>query len=434
MDELNQADLQGKKFVCSSGDLAKLSSDAGCQFNLVSNQTYSLDDDSFSDDDEGFGDYSKQLTQSARKERMKRDLITLSLNSNRDPTTNRKKPNLAKLLGDDDDETTYRQPGESGMGAQIHNRYRGVKDFDKMLKDDENKFEEISIGKVYKRRLTPGFGELINDDCIVIYNCAFWTESASEPYDSTWLRQSAIVSDLSQDSLLPGVYDLLLSAKMGEWCEAIIRPEAAFGKLGVSPRIPPNATIFCILEVIKVIKRDKISNLTFELDKDSKVGVTFEDYYQASNEARMRGNHYFSQKKYKVAIQRYKAGINVLETLVYKDENEENRAKELLLRLYNNVARAANSSGEPRLALHACKQATMIKDHDSKTYWNKMVAWKKLGHFDKAQGVARRALQIFDDQTTRFHFHREVNELKERIQNEQNELDNLYRAMGRALA
>lgn len=435
MDEIGRIDLEGRKFVCSPEEFAKVSTEDGCQFNLVSEKTYSINEDSFSDDDdEAYVDSAKYLEPSARLEKVKRDYISISLNSNRDPRLTKNKPMLAELLGEENDETSY-DTIEYGLNHyhQIHKRYQGISGFEAMLTNQESKFEEVSPGRVYKRRTIPGVGDLISEESLVIYNCAFWTENATEPYDSSWLRRNTIVTDMAQDSLLPGLRELLVTTKKGEWCEAIIKPEAAFGRLGVSPRIPPNATIFCLLEIVKVIMRDKIAILSSSLCDDSKPGATFEDLFEATNEARKRGNHYYEQKQYRAAQQRYRSAIDILENLTYKNEEEENKAKELLLKLYNNVARAANASGDPRQALYACKQASLLKEYDSKTFWHKIIAWKTRGQLDRSLSVARRGLQVFSDPGVQRTFRKEIVELEGRIQRDRGELDNLYRLMGRAI-
>ena len=183
------------------------------------------------------------------------------------------------------------------------------------------------IHLVYKRVLNPGGGAPVEMDTVVIYNLALWADGIQEPFDSTWLRRNTFVTDLGQDRILPGVGELLISCRKGELCEGILKPKAAFGELGVKPRIPANSNIFCLLEIVKVIKKDKISWLTFNRDAVRENGITFDDFWQTADEARKRGNYYFTKKQYRPAIQRYKSGINILETLTYK----KRRARSLFL-------------------------------------------------------------------------------------------------------
>lgn len=444
MEEIGNIDIEGKTLAYSPKDLRKLDSSEGCIMKLVTDKVYNLDDGDDSDlceDEDEEGISSIGLTESAKRERMKKEFISVALNSNKDPVKPGTGLRLTKTFLDEGDEKTERSPeaiaASYDLARGYHKRYEQLGNYEQLitkLDDQGNRlFEEISPDRVYKRRLTPGAGPLITDDSMVIYNCAFWTESATEPYDSTWLRRNTNVSDLANDSLLPGLYELLLTTRRGEWCEAIIKPEAAFGRLGAPPRIPANATIFCVLEVVKVVPKDKVARLDVNPVASQQAGVSFEDFYKASDEARTRGNYFFEQKQYRAALQRYKSGIRILEALTYKNEDEEGKANALLVKLYNNCARAANRLGECRFALAACKQASLIDDREPKTHWNRLSAWKKMGHLDRALGNARRALQLFPDPQVQRTFKIEADELKRRIQHEKCELDDLHRLMSRAL-
>lgn len=436
MEELEESCLKRAKLACPVEDLNKLDTEEGCRFNVVTGQILSLDEDSASEDDEDdeLGSYQRHIYPEALLERSKREYIALALNSDRDPGSSDVQSALAQLLEDDDGETEC--VSNIKDFRHLNKQYQNLTDFEGILKGEfsyESKgFKEISPDRVFKRELKAGTDDLVSDNHIVIYNYAFWTDNAKEPYDSSWVRQKTMVSDVEHDPLVPGFKELLLTTRKGEWCDAIIKPEAAFGSLGVTPRIPANATLFCILEVVKLVRKDKVAMLSTRDPEKSEVGAKFEDFIQAANEARTRGNGYFVKKQYKAAIQRYNSGVHVLETLTFKDETEEKRAQDVLLKLYNNLAKAANASDKPRLALHACKQASLLKP-DIKTYWSKMKAWKIKGHMDHALNVARRAKQLFPSDPWIKLFDREVIELQEKIQEEKENTRNLYKLMGKSL-
>lgn len=442
MEELGNIDLEDKTITCSGEDIQKLSTPAGCTLNLVQDKVYKIDEESFSGDDEVFDDddddddLNTKKSRIHKEERLRRECISLALNAHQDPVSPDFNSRLKELLGDQTNNVGYNHlscGSKSDVATTIMKRYTRLTDFEGLLKNSENAFEEISPGRVYKRRLVSGVGPTVVDDSLVMYNCAFWTENSSEPYDSSWLRGSTMSTDLSKDSILPGVHELLLTTKVNEICEALIKPEAAFGVLGVMPRIPPNATIFCLLQVIKVITNDKIARLSCSPHGNEEDRLTFEDFLKLADEARTRGNYYFTNGQHRVALQRYKSGIRILDALTYKNETEENRANVLLVKLYNNSAKAANCLGDPRLALAACKQATQINDMEPKTFWLKMSAWKKKGHPDRALGICRRALQLFPDPKIQRSFQREASDLKRKIQEGAVELDNLHRMMGKAI-
>lgn len=421
-------DMKNKELTCSAKDLEQIN-DEGCVLNFV-DKTINLGDD---DEEELFNeeDEDPALDKKAKEDRLRKEFISLALNTTRDPMKVSSECRLKRLLEEQEDiggDEYARNASRAIDHVKIHKKYDRLGKYDDLLANKENKFIEISPNRVYKRQLYPGVGISVDETSYVIYNCAFWTEKSNEPYDSTWLRNTTITTNMEADSVLPGLYELLMASKRGEMFEALIKPKAAFGSLGVPPRIPPDATIFCLVEVVSVVRRDKITQLA---SKDS--GATFDDYYQAADEARMRGNFFIEQKQYNVALQRYKAGIRILEYQIFKNEDEEKRAKLLLLKLFNNSAKASIELGNPRLALAACKQATLIDDYEPKTHWYRMSAWRKKGHLDRALGVCRRAMTLFPEKKTQAAFQREADILKRAIQKEQQELNDLHRIMAKAV-
>ena len=448
MSEIGAIDIEGKQLVFSSKDIDKLTTPDGCQLQIVTDKVHKLyDDDDDDDDDGGCGDGNNsdiddmfdnehkedpELDKKLREDRMRREFISLVLNANRDPIKPGTKTRFKEYREDVMDgefECDTRNLENSHIG--IHRMYENMGKFDDYMA--KNNFQEISPGRVYKLKRVSGVQLPVTNVDLVMYNCALWTENSKEPFDSTWLRRTTITTHLATDSILPGLHELLATCSKGELCEAFIRPEAAFGRLGVMPRIPPNATIFCLLEVVKVVTRDKYDAIVLHSNEGDR-GLVFEDLYQASDEARRRGNYFYEQGQYRTALQRYKSAIRLLEGSTYKDKAEESKAHDLLIKLYNNCARTANAIGNPRLALAACKQARMISDMDPKTHWHRMTAWDKKGHPDRALGVVRRAMQLFEhDANIVRTFQKAADDLKIKIQKGQIELDDLHRLMGRAL-
>lgn len=434
MEAVGISDLDDKKFVCTDESLQKLSE--GVILKSTQDKVYDIEDETSSGDEEQPSP-DTNLTKQERIERMQKEYISLALNANQDPVS---KGFTCKLQATNEennadggnlDFSSYRS--KPNLATMISQSYDKLSDFEALLAEKENPFEEVSINRVYKRTLVVGGGPNIAEGSVVVYNYSFWTQGNTQPFDSSWLRCNSQIIDLSQDSILPGLHELILSCKQDEVCEALFRPEAAFGHLGVSPRIQPDATIYCLLQVVKTISRDRLDSIAYNPSKFQEGGVTFEDLYGVADEARKRGNHYNLKGQYRVALQRYKSGIRILEGLTFKDESEEKQANALLIKLYNNAARAANKQGEPRLALAFCKQVNLIDDRIPKTYWNKMVAWERKGHIDRALGVCQRAMELFPDPQTRKEFASQLDGLKARLQAEKKEKDDLYRLMGRAI-
>lgn len=433
-EDLFQFDNQGKRFAVSASDVEKVNSDSGCEIKLRGrNRVLMLDDDTPSDyeSDGDLDEGLKFMTNQGKLSSLKVEYLSMVLNANRDPS----KPGP--------DSTESSEPFiEDPVGAcltvaekhleRIRQQYSKPATFETLLEQQEDPFVKLASGNVFKRVLSGGLEIKITDTSVVAYNCALWSENCNEPFDSTWLRHQTIVTDLEEDHLMPGLRELLLTCKKNEWCEAIIRPDAAFGRLGAMPRIPPNATIFCLLEIVKVIPRDQLPPVPGDAGGERR--VTFQDLYDASDLARKRGNYYHDQKQYKAAMQRYKTGIRILEAITYKDEKEENKANELLSRLYVNAARVCCLTGSCRLALSFCKEALMLDPTNMKIYHNKMRAWDLMGHTERALHVARRAMELSKDKRDKVFksFEREMMKLKEKLIKDEKDRANLYKLMSQA--
>lgn len=413
-------------------DVRKLSGDSGCDILTDKNNSFDFDDDALTDcdSDDGFNeelDYSKYND-------LKHEYLSMVLNANRDPLEPGSGEQKPSVYREDTSEQIMRLDTDSGIET-IEDKYSNIGKFDDVIGQQDSPFIEISPNRVYKRKINGGIEVNITESSVVAYNCALWTEGSAEPFDSTWLRNQAYVTDMLTDPLMPGLREILLTCKIHEWCECLIRPEAAFGKLGAMPRIPPNATIFCLIEIIKVVQRDQLPTISGDnLNKDAANGcLSFRDLFDASDLARKRGNYYYEQSNYKAALQRYRSGIRIIEATIYKNEDEEKSAKELLLKLYSNSARSCNRIGSNRLALTFCKEALMLDDTNLKVLYNKMRAWEGLSHYDRAIGVARRAMELSKDAKSYKSFERCKEELKIKLVEEERNRDNLYRLMAQAV-
>lgn len=438
-DILKQAleyNRKNKRFAVAPEDVIKLSSESGCDIKLMDrDHPVLVDDDAPSDyeSDESLDDGPKYVTKHTKLNDLKHEYLSMVLNANRDPMKPGPEEQKTDHYRDDISESYTKFDAECGA-ERIKEKYGKLGKYDDMLQQQDNPFVEISPGRVYKRKLSHGIETNVTETSVVAYNCALWSEGSVDPFDSTWLRHQAYITDLATDPLLPGLRELLLTCKKNEWCEALIRPEAAFGRLGAMPRIPPNATIFCLIEMIRVVQRDQLppvpgDDLEVELARGQ---VAFEDLYKASDLARKRGNYYYEQNQYKAALQRYKSGIRILEAIIYKDESEERKAQDLLLKLYSNCSRTCTQIGSFRLALTFCKEALMLDNTNLKVLYNRMQAWDGLGHPDRAISVARRAMELSKDAKSFKKFERCKQELENKLVKDEKERDNLYRLMGQA--
>lgn len=433
--DLDPIGLCPRTLAFSGKDLADARDEEGAHLSVIDDQRIlDLSDDE--DPDEGFQDMATLGARHSVEPRLKfemirKELITVAMNANKDPkqwepTLNQAPESFSESVLDL--EETY---------EKLHKRYSPIGKFISLIgdnsTDDNNKYDELSKD-VFKKKVCGGLGPAVQDNSFVMFNAALWAEGASEPFDSSWRRRKVFVIDLTNELLIPGLKTVLLSMRQDEMCEAIILdPNLAYGRLGCPPRIPANAPLFCLVEIVKVLHPDKLSKYTIGAGSSQDSTVTFEDFYTAANEARQRGNYYYTRRMFKVALDRYKSGIRILLGFTYKNQSEDDQAKSLLLKLYNNAAKCLNSLKRPRLALSICRMAEDIDKLDAKLNYHYVKAWKIKGDIDMALGRCRYAIQNISDLSARKIFNKLEEELKQELQSEKEELNQLHRLMGQAL-
>lgn len=226
---------------------------------------------------------------------------------------------------------------------------------------------------VYKRVIRQGFGKVITRDSAVMYHLNAFLDGQDQPFDSSWLRGRPYLHRLDYDKVVEGLCAGLLTMRRGERSQLIVRPEYAYLEMGCPPRVPENATILYIVEVLCIFKEGTLQHyetLSFE-DRNQ---TPFIDIYYLCDNERISGNIYFEKEFYSEAAVTYRRAIRNLEYLTYKSESDEKRGKQLLLKLYVNIANTYNKIERPHNAISHCKRALEIDEKCVKALYHYGVA------------------------------------------------------------
>lgn len=308
----------------------------------------------------------------------------------------------------------------------IHTRYSNLGRYSDLIRSGD--YIIVIDRMIYKNTIRTGTGPLIDVNSTVIFDYACWTENCHEPYDSTWLRKKAFVTELSQDTVIPGINILLRTMKKGERAECIIKPAYAYKELGVPPRIPRNATIFCLIDVLRTYEDSSLARLLISPSRAQESGTPFATFLTFCNDARMLGNYYLQKGQAWQALERYKSGRVILDALSFKDEQEEKVANSLLIKLYNNSTNALLQLNKPRTALTFCKLALELDSHNVKAHWFYVRAWETLRHYERALRWAKKGLNIAGSYRTNFIM--KIEKLQLDLKRDQKFRDDLMRKMG----
>lgn len=221
---------------------------------------------------------------------------------------------------------------------------------------------------VWKDKQHCGWGKKVEPDCSVEYDIEAYAEHNDEPFDSSKIVDRVYRSKLNADPVLPGLFICLTSMYAGEKSQFIIHYSVGFGELGCPPRIPPKTDIFYDIEMKKVIEEGTIADF-FLMTSEEQQLVPFDKIIEMADRERKSGNAYFADERMKPAGIRYKRAIKVLEERMFKDAEEEKRAKVILLKLYCNVANSSIHLCRPYASMHYCRKALDIDKENAKAMY-----------------------------------------------------------------
>jgi len=288
--------------------------------------------------------------------------------------------------------------------------------------------DEILENGVYKRIIRYGSGDVIGKDSAVLYNLNAFLEGQDEPFDSTWLRGKPYLHKLNYDTVLEGLCIGLLTMKRGERSELIVRPKFAYLEMGCPPRVPPNATVLYIVEVIKVFEEGTLAHfetLSFE-DRNK---IPFEQIFQLCDTERISGNSFFVQKRYKESAFRFRRAIRCLEQLTYKSNDDDKKSKELLLKLYVNIANSYNKLQKPFIAMSNCKRALQIEPNNVKALYQYGLAKMCNGDYDESHRFLKKANDLKPNNKDIMEA---LHKLDQRMKSDRLIQEQMYRRMGSA--
>lgn len=252
---------------------------------------------------------------------------------------------------------------------------------------------EIVKDNVYKNVVREGAGDVITVNSAVLYNLNAYLEGQDEPFDSTWLRGRPNLHKLSYDTILPGICHGLLTMRRGERSEFIVRPEYAYLEMGCPPRVPPNATILYIIEVIRIFEEGSLSHFeTLEFEEREKFDFSF--IFNLCDEERISGNSYYKVGRFREAAFRYRRAIRNLEQIMYRSREDEDKAKQLLLKLYCNIANTYNKFAKPFNAMSNCKKALIIDPKCHKALYQYGLAKMMNADYEAAKDYLCRAKML----------------------------------------
>ncbi|XP_071790726.1 inactive peptidyl-prolyl cis-trans isomerase FKBP6-like [Asterias amurensis] len=242
----------------------------------------------------------------------------------------------------------------------------------------------IGDGGVMKRVIKVGSGEVIgqSDTATVHYNG--YLEYSDDPYDSTRLRNRPEKYRLGEGKVIEGLDVAISTMRKGEISQFLVKPEYAFGAMGVPPRIPENASILFEVELVNIMDNPVAGEFDTWTVERRKM-ATFSEILNVANAERKSGNELYQNKLFSKASYHYGKAIRLLEEARLADESEEDEMKRVLLKLLLNSALCNIKLCNSTRALSNCMKALDIDHNNVKAMFRRGQAFLQLSDFEKAQ-------------------------------------------------
>jgi len=239
-------------------------------------------------------------------------------------------------------------------------------------------------GGVLKKIIKHGAGCIVPSKslCRVHYNGYF--EYSDEPFDSSRLRGRQHQFKLGSGESIVGFELSISTMKRGEISRFMVSSSYGYGKMGVPPRIPSDATILFEIELISFVDQgasDEFENFSEEERREA----SFDQILRVVETLRATGNEAFKLNQIGRAGGKYSQAIRLLENANLKDEDAEVIMKKSALKLYLNLSLCDLKQAKSARACTYARKALAIDNRNVKALFRLSRALRQLGDYEEAR-------------------------------------------------
>jgi len=216
-------------------------------------------------------------------------------------------------------------------------------------------------------------------------------ESQDEPFDSSVLRGRKERYKLGEGRLIHGLDIAIQSMKKQEKSQFLIDHQYAFGFMGCPPRVPAEAVILCVVELLDFVEEGVAEALLAIPAEERSKMKTYKDIEKAARHEHVNGNNYVHKEEWQMALKQYERGIRLLVEVNLKDEGEEKEQRRLLMKLNLNKAHCCLKMHWPKKACIACKEALDIDPQNTKALFRFGKAKRMLEDYQSARDLLVKA-------------------------------------------
>ena len=169
------------------------------------------------------------------------------------------------------------------------------------------------------------------------------------------------------------------SMQLGEKAEIIIKSQYGYGKIGAPPKIPGDATLIFMVEVIQIHDR-----------KPTRWMMSDPELIRVALRMKDDGNLKFKAQKFKEAEGLYRDALVHTETV----KNDTKELKDLKKTLLLNIALVSLKSGDNKEVLINCTKALDLDDKAVKGFYLRAQAHAKLHSYEDALSDIKEAIKL----------------------------------------
>lgn len=281
---------------------------------------------------------------------------------------------------------------DEGLDTSAVTQSPWQKSFDEL----RQKMVKVPDWDIYKRTMVEGTGEPLGDlRARVTYHYNFFFELGEEAFDSSYLRQTKMVSYTYDGTTLAGTLASLSTMRKGEEAQFVISYELMFGKLGSAPRIPPKADILAVVQLLEIEETGDEQAIETLPDEYKKKYLYVEE---KANEVMKKAMDLYKQGRYSHSCRNYHTIARSLEFCNLANEDEEIRHQKFLVKIYTQLMLCYIKMEDWKKTCSMFNELKQISASNLNTnfqaHLNHGIALGKLGEFDRSLGHLRIAQKI----------------------------------------
>ncbi|KAL1518253.1 hypothetical protein ABEB36_001901 [Hypothenemus hampei] len=255
----------------------------------------------------------------------------------------------------------------------------------------KEKMSPIHLG-VNKQVLRPGYGSKPQDNCIVRVHYNGYIEFNEIPFDCTYARKKPHTFIVGKGEVVPGLDIAVKSMNLNEKSQFLVESHLAYGSLGCLERIPPNATILFIVELLEIIESG--ASEEFQLLPEERKSEFIEVHKYCTAQC-AKAKDLFTRNVH-AAIKEYNFAVNALENAHLKNHDDQMAHLHMLAKLYLNLLVCYTKVEEPKkgcVNFNKLIHLTTGTDEEvsAKAYYNNAKCLRMLGEYDRAKKQLKKA-------------------------------------------